>query len=176
MSLKIGDLKDLVRTKIHVDEYESKMGKDEDIIVISFKLKYRDPATDLVNYLEKGYDWILDADISAGTVSDGGWIVFIEAARRPSISKHLFDLLDDLKSLTDNDPTEYIYRYMKDTDYRSLTLDDFENTVPLTPREYRRRNKPKELEAMLNAAGVENKESGDFSSDVKEFVNLSRYR
>ena len=176
MSLNVGDLKDLVRTKIHVDEFESKMGKDEDIVVISFKVKYQDPAKDLVNFLEKGYDWILDADVSSGTVSDGGWIVFVEAARRPSIGKHLMDLLDDLKDLTENDPSDYEYRYKKDTAYKTLTQEDFEDTVPLTPREYRRRNKPQELQAMLSAAGVDSKESGDFSPDVKEFANLSRYR
>lgn len=176
MSLNKGDLIDLVRTKLHIDEFESKMGKDEDIVVISFKTKYRDPAVDLVNYLEKGYDWILDADVSAGTVSDGGWIVFIEAARRPSLSKHLFNLLDDMKSLTGNDPDEYVYRYKKDTKYRNFTVEDFEDIVPMTPREYKRRNKSQELSSMLNAAGVTPKEEGKFSSDVTEFANLSRYR
>jgi hypothetical protein len=174
MSLKTGDLRDLLRTKIHVDEFESKMGKDEDIVVISFKTKYRDPAADLVNYLEKGYDWVLDADVSAGTVSDGGWIVFVEAARRPSLGRNLMSLLDDLKSLTENEPDSYVYRYKNDTKYKPLTLEDFEDTVPLTPREYRRRNKPQELEAMLDAAGVDNGNSGEFSPDVKEFANLAR--
>lgn len=176
MSLKSGDLKDLVGNKIHVDEFESKMGKDEDIVVVSFKVKYQDPAKDLVNFLEKGYDWVLDADVSPGTVSDGGWIVFVETARRPSLTKNLTNLLDDLKSLTENNPEEYEYRYKNDTAYKSLTAEDFEDTVPLTPREYRRRNKPQELQAMLSAAGVKNKESGEFSPDVKEFANLSRYR
>ena len=176
MSLKKGELIDLVRTKLHIDEYESKMGKDEDIIVVSFKIKYRDPAVDLVNYLEKGYDWILDADISAGTVSDGGWIVFIEAARRPSLSKNLYSLLEDLRSLTNNDPDEYVYRYKNDTKYREFTVEDFEDIVPMTPREYRRRNKSQELSSMLSAAGVTPKEEGKFSSDVTEFANLSRYR
>ena len=176
MSLKVNDLRDLLRTKIHIDEFESKMGKDEDIIVISFKLAYRDPAVDLVNYLEKGYDWILDADVSTGTVSDGGWIVFVEASRRPSISSKIHNLLDDLKSLSGNDPTAYVYRYKNDTDYRPFTEEDFEKIVPLTPREYRRRNRPHELEAMIDAAGIKSKETGEFSEDVVKFVNLSRYR
>ena len=176
MSLKMNDLRDLLRNKIHIDEFESKMGKDDDIIVISFKLKYRDPAVDLVNYLEKGYDWVLDADVSTGTVSDGGWIVFIEASRRPSIGAKLQSLFDDLKSLTGNDPASYIYRYKNDTEYRPFTVEDFEKIVPLTPREYRRRNKPQELEAMINAAGVKSTEKGEFSEDVARFANLARYR
>lgn len=176
MSLKINDLRDLLRTKIHIDEFESKMGKDDDIVVISFKLKYRDPAVDLVNYLEKGYDWVLDADVSTGTVSDGGWIVFIEASRKPSLANKINDLLEDLKSLSGNDPTTYVYRYKNDTDYRPFSAEDFEKIVPLTPREYRRRNRPHELEAMIDAAGVKSKEKGEFSEDVAKFVNLSRYR
>lgn len=176
MTLNISDLKDLVELTIHIDEFESKMGKDEDIVVISFKTKYRDPAKDLVDFLEKGYDWILDADVSTGAVGDGGWIVFVEAARRPSMGRNLESLLDDLHSLTENDPSTYKYRYKNDTAYKSFSLEDFEDTVPMTPREYRRRNKPQELQAMLTTAGVRNKESGEFSSDVKEFVNLSRYR
>ena len=31
------DLKRLVHPELHVDEYKSKMGKDEDIVVLSFK-------------------------------------------------------------------------------------------------------------------------------------------
>ena len=176
MSLKMNDLRDLVRNKLHVDEFESKMGKDEDIIVISFKIKYRDPAVDLVNYLEKGYDWVLDADVSTGTVSDGSWIVFIETNRRPSISNKIYELLVDLSSLTGNDPKSYVYRYKNDTDYRPFTIEDFEKIVPLTPREYRRRNRPHELEAMIDAAGVSQNQKGKFSEDVANFVNLSRYR
>lgn len=174
MTLNVNDLSGLLRTKIHVDEFESKMGKDEDIIVISFKLRYQDPAKDLVNFLEKGYEWVLDADVSAGTVSDGSWIVFVETERRPSIARKLMDFLDDVKSLSGNDPEEYTFRYKNDTKYIPLTADSFEDTVPLTPREYRRRNKSQELQAMLSAAGVPKKDTGDFSPDVKEFVNLSK--
>lgn len=174
MTLNIGDLSGLLRNKVHVDEFESKMGKDADIIVFSFKLRYRDPATDLVNFLEKGYEWILDADVSAGALGDGSWIVFVEAERRPSITKKLIDLLSELQSLTDNDPNEYTFRYKKDTDYIPLTIDNFNDTVPITPREYRRRNKSQELQAMLGAAGIPNKDTGEFSPDVREFVNLSK--
>lgn len=176
MSLKEGDLKNLIRTKIHIDEYQSKMGKDEDIVTVSFKCKYKDPASDLVNYLEKGYDWILDADLSTGTVSDGSWIVFIEAARRPSLPSKLYNLLDDMQSLTNNKLNEYVFRYKKDTKYKNFSKEEFADTVPLTPREYRRRNKSQELGAMLDAAGVSHNETGEFSPDVQEFANLAKYR
>jgi hypothetical protein len=176
MSLRKNDLRDLVSTKIHVDEFESKMGKDDDILVISFKLPYRDPAADLVNYLEKGYEWVLDADISAGTVEDGGWIVFVEASRRPSMSRKLYDLLDDMRSLTGNKIEEYSYRYKNDRNYQPFTVESFEATVPLSPREYRRREKSEELQSMIESAGVKNTGYGKFTPEVAAFANLSRYR
>lgn len=175
MSLKQNDLKDLIGFKLHIDEYESKMGKDEDIVTISFKSKYKDPAVDLVNYLEKGYEWVLDADVSAGTVSDGGWVVFVEAARRPSLAKNILSLLDDMKSLTNNDPAEYTFRYKNDRDYVPLTIEAFNSKVPNSPREYRRRNKSDELGAMLNAAGVKSsKQPPVLDPELAEFVNLSK--
>jgi hypothetical protein len=51
--LEINDLKRLVHTELHIDEFKSKLGRDEDIIVLSFKLTGRAPASDLVDFLEK---------------------------------------------------------------------------------------------------------------------------
>lgn len=177
MSLKAGDLKFLVSSKVHIDEFESKMGKDEDILVLSFKVKYNAPAQDLVNYFEKGYEWVMDADVSAGTVSDGEWLVFLEALRRPSLPDKLTDLMRDLKSLTDMEPTEWTFRYKESRDYQPLTKEAIEATVPLSPREYRRKMKPAGLEEMVNAAGIVRKAlPNDFSDDVKAFARLARYR
>jgi len=174
MSLNPGELRDLVRNKIHIDEYDSKMGKNHDIVTISFKVKYQDPAQDLVNFFEKGYDWVLDSDVSAGTVSDGSWIVFIETLRRPSLTEKLFDLLEDLKSLTRNEPDDYVFAYKTEKKYQPLTQETFEDIVPLTPREYKRRQRPERLDHMLSSAGIGPKKSSDYSDDVKEFVNLSK--
>ena len=49
-----------------VDSYTSKMGEDKDIVVVSFTMKDKAPADDLVKFLESGYSFILDADVSAG--------------------------------------------------------------------------------------------------------------
>jgi len=177
MSLKAGDLKFLVSSKIHIDEFESKMGKDEDILVLSFKVKYNAPAQDLVNYFEKGYEWVMDADISAGTVGNGEWLVFLEALRRPSFPDKLMDLLRDLRSLTEFEPTEWTFRYKEARDYQPITLETINDTVPVSPREYRRKMKPAGLDEMINAAGIKRPvEATEYSEDLRAFVNLARYR
>ena len=81
--LEQGDLDRLVHRKLHVDEFKSKMGSDADIIVLSFKVDGKEPARDLMNFIERGYEWILDADISSGELDDGQYLVFAELERDP---------------------------------------------------------------------------------------------
>ena len=38
-----------------VDSYQSKMGTDDKIVVLSFRVKPTQAAEDLVNFIEKGY-------------------------------------------------------------------------------------------------------------------------
>ena len=63
-SLKSGDLRDLVSHIFEVDCYKSKMGEDKDVVVLSFTVESRSPAEDLVSFIEKGYQFVLDADLN----------------------------------------------------------------------------------------------------------------
>ena len=51
------------------------MGTDENIVVATIKVLGKEPAKDLENFIEKGYDWIIDAETHAGEISDGKYIV-----------------------------------------------------------------------------------------------------
>ena len=99
--LEKNDLKRLVTPELTIDEYKSKMGNDEDIIVTSFKIMGREPAEDLVNFLEKGYDWIIDADISAGELENGEYLVFVECDRTSKFPENIMLAVNDILNLTD---------------------------------------------------------------------------
>ena len=178
MSLKKLELKDSIFNKIHIDEYQAKMGNDDDIIVFSFKSKYRDQATDLVNFLEKGYDWILDADVSTGELEDGSYLIFVEVLRRPSFPEKLINLLQDLENVTGITDTEYEFQYSKETKYAPITIETLTARVPLDPRKYRKRNKNQDdidLENLQMAAGLAPKSEEITDPELKRFVNLSKY-
>ena len=66
MSLKPNDLKNFVSEIFTIDSFKSKMGKDENVAVLAFEVKDREPAKDLTNFIEKGYEFVLDADLSSG--------------------------------------------------------------------------------------------------------------
>ena len=112
--LEQGDLNRLVHNRLHVDEFKSKMGSDADIIVLSFKVDGKEPARDLMNFIERGYDWILDADISSGELEDGQYLVFAELERDTAAAKHIYQLMSKLQMISKQVPkfqNKYLLRF-----------------------------------------------------------------
>lgn len=152
--LEQNDLKRLVHPELHVDEYKSKMGKDEDVIVLSFKVTGREPAEDLVNFIEKGYDWVLDADVSSGELDDGDYLVFVESDREPQVADNVMSMMQDIMNLTDQKLDNWFMQIRSNPNKILLSADNIRSSVPLTSDGYRARYGKKELDEMRNAAGV----------------------
>ena len=151
-SLGFKDLDGLLKPTIHVDEFSSKMGDDDDIIVISFFVRDAQAAKDLMMWFEKGYDFVLDADRSPGEIRPGRYLVYVELRRRSTAGGNVEQLLDDLNTLTEfEDSTAWTMHY-RDQEI-PFTRDAFDSTVPLTPRAYRERYE-KDLNEVRTAAGI----------------------
>jgi len=131
------DLIYLVGNKIHIDEWDSKMGDPDEVITASFKVKQRMPAQDLVSFIENGYDWVLDADVSSGEVNEGEFLVFVEMPRRSGVYENLCELLEDLAHLTDIKLSEWNFKWYKQKEYHKFDEDAIKNVVPDTPKRYR---------------------------------------
>ena len=86
--LRPADLRYLVDNVFEVDSYSSKMGNDQDISVISFNVKSKDAAEDLESFIEKGYKFVLDADVSPGEVKEGKYKVFVEVELKKTGTHH----------------------------------------------------------------------------------------
>jgi len=152
------DLVDRVKPEVHFDEFGAKMGTDDDVIVASFKIMGQAAASDLETFLEKGYDWILDAETSAGEIEDSYYLVFIEAERRSDYPKKFMSLLSDLKNITDIEDSDWtMLPYLgtkKDPRY-NLTQNNIATHVPLSPKKYRDNKAANDvMEGMLNIARV----------------------
>ena len=132
-----GDLDYLINNKIHFDEYDSKMGKSESVVTASFKVKQREPALDLVRFLENGYDWILDADVSTGEIQDGEFLVFLEMQRTPKMYDNIVEMMDDLRYLTNIEPDKWEFRWFKDPSYKPFSRENLREAVPSNPTAYR---------------------------------------
>jgi hypothetical protein len=153
-SLGYKDLEGLMKPTIHVDEFSSKMGDDDDIIVISFFVRDPQAAKDLMMWFEKGYDFVIDSDKSPGEIKPNRYLVYVEIRRRSTAGGHVETLLNDLNTLTEYDVSDWIMHYKgKEIPF---SRDAFDSTVPLSPRAYRERY-DKDLNEVRTAAGIPTK-------------------
>ena len=150
-SLSFKDLEGLMKPTVHVDEFSSKMGDDDDIIVISFFLRDQQAAKDLTMWFEKGYDFVLDADRSPGEIKPNRYLVYVELRRRSTAGGHVEQLLRDLDTLTEYELSDWEMHY-KDQ-HVPFTRDTFESLVPMSPRAYRERYE-RDLNEVRSAAGL----------------------
>jgi hypothetical protein len=151
-SLAFKDLEGLMKPTIHVDEFSSKMGDDDDIIVVSFFVRDAQAAKDLMMWFEKGYDFVLDADRSPGEIRPGRYLVYVEIRRRSTAGANVEQLLDDLNTLTEWENSSAWTMHYRDKTI-PFSRDAFDSTVPLTPRAYRERYE-KDLNEVRTAAGI----------------------
>ena len=120
MGLRQSDLEFTVDPVFEIDSYKSKMGDDEDIVVLSFSVNGEQPAKDLVNFVETGYNFVLDADKTSGEQADKKYRVFIEMERNRRVPMQILEILDGIKKLT-NMP-DLRFRYYKN--FRSIPADE----------------------------------------------------
>lgn len=153
--LEQNDLMRLIHPVIHIDEFKSKMGKDTDVCVISFKVDGKEPALDLVNFIEKGYEWVIDADVSSGEMEDGDFAVFVELERDESLPENVMEMMSDIMNLTGQDLDEWRFCYYTSREKYQLDTETLDKMVPLNPKEYSRKFGNEDLDKLKSASGVE---------------------
>ena len=144
----------MIKPVIHIDEFTSKMGDDDDIIVISFFVRDQQAAKDLMKWFEKGYDFIIDADRSPGEIKPNRYLVYVEIRRRSVAGAHVQQLLEDLSTLTEFDPEDWTMTYEGVS--MPYSQEEFERVVPLSPKEYRKQHEG-DLNEWRVAAGLPTK-------------------
>jgi len=166
--LKAGDLRRLMRNNVFIDEYSSKMGENKDVVTVSFKITDREPADDLVKFIEKGYDYVLDADVSNGEKTDDAYLVFAEIPRTEEFPAQLMTILSGITNLTDIN--DWMIKYKgNNTKYPASRL-VLQDLVPCTPDAYEsHQTQNTQLEQYKNIARVPQTGTWDFYDSVKTF-------
>jgi hypothetical protein len=132
--LRSGDLRDYVSEVFTIDQYRSKMGEDSDVIVLGFRVREKNPAVDMMEFIERGYDFILDADMSAGEENDGQYQVFVEIQRTPALKSQLKELLSGVGQLCSC--YEWRFRYQKAHTSLEFNEQNITEAIPLTKEDY----------------------------------------
>lgn len=154
--LEAGDLARLVDSTITVDEYKSKIGKDEEIMVLAIKVQGKSPALDLVSFIEKSYDWVLDADASSGELDDGSYLVFVELDREESAADHLVEMISDIVNLVDIPKEEWQFKNSKPEGQVGADAEALRGMIPMTVADYQQvhRKHNETIDQLKNAAGI----------------------
>ena len=177
-SLHAGDLRNLVNHIFEIDSYQSKMGDDKDVVVLSFTVDGRDPANDLVNFVEKGYQFVLDADMTPGELSNGRYKVFVELQRTPHVIDHISSLLYGIGKLTDIE--QFKFRYYKSFDSKVASAEELQTAIPTSPSDYINNIEQIRLESFqgfFNKSMVESINTfGDFVEFKKIWAEPIRFR
>ena len=163
--LEYRDLVGIMKPTLHVDEFSSKMGDDADVMVLSFFVRDKQAAKDLVSWFEKGYEFILDADRSPGEIKPNRYLVYVELRRRSAAPRHIQELLGDLETLTEFEPQDWLVHY--EGKVMPWDEDSFAQTVPLTPDAYRR-ERESDLNDLRDAAGIPAKKIHKTKPDMKD--------
>ena len=169
--LEYKSLESMVKPTLHIDEFSSKMGDDDDIAVVSFYVTDDQAARDLVSWFEKGYDFILDSDKSPGEIEPNKFLVYVEMKRRTSLADNIETLLDDLSTLTEHEGSNWMVTH--DGQDFEFSTEAIKKHVPLSPKTYRSM-KDGELNKMRSIAGLKEKRIEEVAQDVRDFVNLSK--
>jgi len=169
MGLIKDDLKFLVDNIIEIDSYKSKMGEDADIVTLAFSVSGEAPAKDLENFVEKGYPFVLDADVSAGEQPDGTYKVFVEMERSVDIPMQILEIADGVRKLADVENLRF--RYHKNFKSKELNNENIKETIPFDSDSYTARIKETQLENYKNYFTNSYAESIDLKDDVLTVKN-----
>jgi hypothetical protein len=154
MGVEFNDLKRLVEPKISIDKFKSKMGEDKDIVVVCFTILGKDPAMDLVNFIEKSYDWVLDADLSSSDMTNGNYNVFVELERNKKTIHSIYSMVNDILNLTGQTLSEWTFLYYKNDKEYPFTKRNLFKLVIDDPEQYDREMNEHNLDKLRSAAGV----------------------
>ena len=134
-SLRAQDLRHMIKKVFGVDSYKSKVGNDEEVVVLSFVVSEEDPAKDLENFIEMGYDFVLDADVTPGETDDGEFLVFVELERGRHVAEQIMQIVNGVTKLTEFDYMRF--RYFKNFKSQEATEENLEAVVPTDKNSYK---------------------------------------
>ena len=152
------DLEGQLETVVSVDDYAAHMGEDCDIVTLAFIIRSERAGNDLVDWFERGYDWVLDAQVSEGELRPGRYVVFVEMSRRTTVPGRIIELLEDMITLTDIPLKDWTIK-IDDEEYPAEE-DVLRQVIVLSPHEYRKEEDTVDNEAeeglneVRKAAGI----------------------
>jgi len=127
MTVKYGEMVNLVNSTISIDQYKPKIGEANETVVVAFEVQQELAAKDLSNLIETDIVESLDVDVSQGPNNNGNYLVFVEFARDNKLHNRIMEIMKCVSNVTEI--TEWQYEYYKGTGAVDLNEDNLKETV-----------------------------------------------
>lgn len=134
MTLKHGEMLNLVNPTISIDQYRPKIGEVSETVVLAFEVAQEGAAGDLSNLIETDVVKSLDVDVSQGPNNNGKYLVFVEFERNKNLHKNIMEIVKTVSKVTDIN--EWTYEYYKGEGSKELTEDNLSQTVLDNQQQY----------------------------------------
>ena len=133
MSLRPNDLEGLVFKEISIDEYQSKLGEDRDVVVIGIPVKEESVAHDLGDFIERGPFNVWDVDVSPAPDKDGRYFVFVELERSHLMWSVIIDMFEHVERITANAIESITFTCPGHERPQRLEEKTFKDSIPQSP-------------------------------------------
>ena len=134
MTVKYGEMINLVNPILSIDQYKPKIGEASETVVVAFEVDQEGAASDLSNLIETDVVKSLDVDVSQGPNNNGKYLVFVEFERDKNLHKNIIEITKTVTNATEIN--EWTYEYYKGEDSKELTEDNLSQTVLDNQQEY----------------------------------------
>lgn len=163
------DLDGQITPTIAVDEYSANMGDDDEIVTLAFTVNGQQVGEDLVDWFERGYDYVLDSEVSDGQISKGKYLVFVEMNRRTTVPERIVELIEDMETLTSIPLSKWTIIVDK-KEYKA-DVEQLKQAIILSPSKYRQMHE-EDLNEMRSRAGLEpHKIFNEQDSILRDFIS-----
>ena len=133
-SILQNEMKDFISKHITIDSHQAKLGNDNDVSVLKLESSDKTVAKDIVQFIESGFKFVLDADFSPSKNKQGYYDIFIEVERNQDLPKNIISLTRDIENVTGMIP--WTFSFYKDTKNHKLTHENLNNYIPTSQSEY----------------------------------------
>jgi hypothetical protein len=109
MTVKYGEMKNLVQPVISIDRYKPKIGEANETVVVAFEVAFEQPAKDLSNLIETSVVEHLDVDVSDGPDKSGNYVVFVEFVRNKKLYNKIIETVKIASNVTEINEWKFTY-------------------------------------------------------------------
>ena len=134
MTVKYGEMVNLVNATISIDQYKPKIGEANETVVLALEVMQEGAASDLSNLIETDVVETLDVDVSQGPNNKGNYLVFVEFQRNNKLHTSIVEMMKVVANVTTI--TEWQFEYYKGDGAVDLNEDNLKSSVLDNQDEY----------------------------------------